>query len=230
MTDEVFRWVVTAGVAIAALSMLVQAIVMASLARAMRKLQANAEPLIDRAGPLADRVKALVEKAEPVIEKAGPLMDSARQAVEKAGPAIQKAAPLIEKIGVLNDKVGVVVERAGELVAGVTQLVDDSRPRFAEITDETLGIVKTGREQVEKVGDLLQDAAGRARTRLNQIDRSLDNTVAQVEHASESVKRAVMRPVREVNGMAAGISAVVSSLVRKKAPVDEATQDEEMFI
>jgi peptidoglycan DL-endopeptidase LytF len=230
MTDEVFRWAVTAGVALAAVAMVVQAIVLASVARAVRKLQANAEPLIERAGPLADQAKLLLQKAAPVIEKAGPLMESARQAVEKAGPAIQKAGPLIEKIGILNDKVGLVVEQAGELVVGVTHLVDDSRPRFAEISNETVAIVKTGREQAEKMGELLQDAAGRARTRLDQIDRSLDSTVAQVEQAGESVKRAVMRPVREVNGVAAGISAAVSSLVRKKAPVDEATQDEEMFI
>jgi hypothetical protein len=46
------------------------------------------------------------------------------------------------------------------------------------------------------------------------------------------MKRAVMRPVREVNGIAAGISAAVSTLVRghRKSSVDEATQDEEMFI
>jgi hypothetical protein len=41
-----------------------------------------------------------------------------------------------------------------------------------------------------------------------------------------------MRPVREVNGIAAGISAAVSTLVRgqHKSSVDSATQDEEMFI
>jgi hypothetical protein len=45
------------------------------------------------------------------------------------------------------------------------------------------------------------------------------------------MKRAVMRPVREANGLAAGISAAVSTLVRpRKSSPDAATQDEEMFI
>jgi len=46
------------------------------------------------------------------------------------------------------------------------------------------------------------------------------------------MKRAVMRPVREANGIAAGISAAVSTLVKRprKSSVDSATQDEEMFI
>jgi hypothetical protein len=39
-----------------------------------------------------------------------------------------------------------------------------------------------------------------------------------------------MRPVREVNGVAAGISAAMTALTRKKSAVDSATQDEEMFI
>jgi hypothetical protein len=60
----------------------------------------------------------------------------------------------------------------------------------------------------------------------------VESTVEQVEHVGDSVKRAVLRPVREVNGLAAGISAVVSTLVRgaRKSSVDSATQDEEMFI
>ena len=46
------------------------------------------------------------------------------------------------------------------------------------------------------------------------------------------MKRAVLRPVREVNGLAAGISAAVSTLVKgtRQSFVDAAVQDEEMFI
>jgi hypothetical protein len=41
----------------------------------------------------------------------------------------------------------------------------------------------------------------------------------------------VLRPVREANGIAAGIAAAVSTLMRgRKSSVDSATQDEEMFI
>jgi hypothetical protein len=54
----------------------------------------------------------------------------------------------------------------------------------------------------------------------------------QVEQVGDAMIRSVMRPVREVNGIAAGISAAVATLVKKprKYSVDSATQDEEMFI
>jgi hypothetical protein len=59
----------------------------------------------------------------------------------------------------------------------------------------------------------------------------VDATVHQLENVSNKVKSAVSRPVREVTGIAAGISAAVSTLVKgHKSSVDSATQDEEMFI
>jgi methyl-accepting chemotaxis protein len=108
----------------------------------------------------------------------------------------------------------------------------ETRPRIVQISDQMVGIAKSGREQVERVGELLHNASDRALSRLEQIDRTVEHTVDQVDQVGDMVKRAVMTPVREVNGIAAGISAAVSTLVNRprRPQVDEATQDEEMFI
>src|SRR5580658_7733500 len=209
MTDELFRWVVAAGVVLACLAVVVQAFVLLMVYRSIRKVQEQAKPFIDH--------------VDPVIRKVEPMMDRVGVLLEKAGPVVEKAGPALESLEAVAGK-------AGSLVTSVNRIVDDTRPKVAEISDEAVAIVKTGRDQVERVGELLQDAAGRTRQRLDQIDRSVDSTIHQVEQVGHSVKRAVMRPVREVNGVAAGISAAVSALGRKKAPVDTATQDEEMFI
>jgi methyl-accepting chemotaxis protein len=114
----------------------------------------------------------------------------------------------------------------------VHQLLVETRPRIVHIADEVVGIAKSGREQVERVGELIHDASDRALTRLEQIDRTVEQTVNQVEQVGDAVKRAVTTPMREVNGIAAGISAAVSTIVhrpRRPGP-DQATQDEEMFI
>jgi len=209
MTDELFRWVVAAGVGLACLAMVVQAFVLLMVYRSIRKIQEQAAPF--------------VESVDPVLRKVEPMMDRVGVLLEKAGPVFEKAGPALESIEAVAGK-------AGNLVTSVNRIVDDTRPRVTELSDEAVAIVKTGRDQVERVGELLQDAAGRTRQRLDQIDRSVDSTIHQVEQVGESVKRVVMRPVREVNGVAAGISAAMSALGRKKAPVDTATQDEEMFI
>ena len=204
MSEDIFRIVVTVAVALACLAFLVQAGVAVALYRVVRKMQEKISPLVEKG-------QGVAEKAGPVIEKIGPLLDQARPVVQKAGPAVDKVT---------------------EILATSGKILEETRPRIAEIAADTAATVKSGRQQVERIGELLHDATGRAQDRLEQIDRSVDSTVEQVEHAGESVKRAMMRPVREVNGIAAGVSAAVATLVgrSRKSSVDHATQDEEMFI
>ncbi|PWU07125.1 MAG: hypothetical protein C5B51_10860 [Terriglobia bacterium] len=202
MPDDIFRIVVAVAVGLACIAFLVQVGVAIGLYRAVRKIQEKAFPL--------------VEKAEIVVGKAGPVVD-------KIGPVIEKVEPVIQKVGPAVDQATAILTTAGKIL-------EDVRPRISEIATEAAAIAKTGRKEVEHLTGLVHEAGDRAKDRLEQIDHSVDATIEQVEQAGDSVKRAVMRPVREVNGIAAGISAAVASLVRRKSSVDTATQDEEMFI
>ena len=78
----------------------------------------------------------------------------------------------------------------------------------------------------------MDDTNARARVRIAQIDRALDQTVGQVEQVTETVKSAVTRPAKEVNGILNGVKAAVNTYAegRRRPSVDHATQDEEMFI
>ena len=225
MSDDVFRIVVAAAVALASLAFLVQAGVAIALYRVSRKIQ--------------DRTTAFMEKVEPTVARAGQTLDKAGPVIERIGPVIQKMGPVLDQVGPVVQKVGGVVDRvvifideANSIAANTNRIVREVKPQIAEISTETAAIVRSGREQVERLGNLLNDAGDRTRMRLEQIDHAVESTVEQVERVSGAVKQAVMRPVREVNGLAAGISAVVSTLVRggRKSSVDSATQDEEMFI
>jgi ABC-type transporter Mla subunit MlaD len=151
--------------------------------------------------------------------------------IDQAGLVIARLGPAIDKLHTFTDKAGPAVERAGEVFEAARRILEENRPRVAEISSDVAGMARTGREQVERLGELLQDAGDRARTRLDQIEGAMDSTVEHVEQAGDAVKRAILRPVREANGIAAGISAAVSTLMRgRKYSVDSATQDEEMFI
>jgi len=211
MSEDAFRVVVAAGVILAALAFIIQAGVVIALYRGSKKTQ--------------QKLVEFVGEARPVVAKVGPVLD-------KIGPVIAKVGPAIERIGPLADKVGVLVEKGSAILTNTNRVIEETRPRIAEITGETVAIARSGREQVERLGSLLHDAGERARTRLEQIDQTVENTVEQVEQVGDSLKRAVVKPVKGVNGLAAGISAAVSTLVHgsRKSSVDSATQDEEMFI
>jgi ABC-type transporter Mla subunit MlaD len=270
MPEETFRIVVAAAVLIACLAFVVQAGVVLALFRLTRKMQEKTAGFMDVAEPVLARVEPVLEQAVPVIERIGPALDAINDTAARLGPAIDRFLPVIDKTIVIVERAGVLVqsanqmvqearplvadisdetlaivrsgreqvERAGALIqsakqvtATANQILQDVRPHIAQISGETAAIVHAGREQVERVGDLLHDAGDRARARLEQINHDVESTVNQIEHVSQAVKSAVLRPVREVNGIAAGISAAVSTLVRgQKSSVDSATQDEEMFI
>src|ERR1039458_213387 len=148
-----------------------------------------------------------------------------------ASVTMAPASSASEEIGAVSEKIGLAVDSARGIMDTAGQIINDTRPRIAEVSSEVAGIARSGREQMERIGNVLHDATGRAHNRLEQIDQAVDNTVEQIGQLGDAVKRAAMRPVREVNGLAAGISAAVSSLVKgRKSSVDSATQDEEMFI
>ena len=218
MSDDIFRIAIVVGVGLASLAFLVQACVVVALFVRIGKMQAKAAPVL--------------ESAKPLLEKAAPMVEKATLLLEKAGPGVEKVGPALEKAGAAAEQLKAVADRAEKVLASANRIIDDTRPRVAAISGEIVEITRSGREQVQRLGDLLHDAGEKAQERLNQIDHSVESTIEQVEQVSGAMKRAVMRPVREVNGLAAGISAAVSTLMRgsRKSSVDTAIQDEEMFI
>jgi ABC-type transporter Mla subunit MlaD len=225
MTDQVFRIIIAVAVGLACIMAIVQAFVIIGVYNSVRKLER-------RLAPLADRFEPVIENINGITARIGPLVDDASPTLEKVGPMVDKITLAFDKVGPLVEKVGIAVDQAGKILANANRIVEDTRPRISEVSTEVAAISHSGREQVERLGELLQDAGERARTRLEQIDHSVENTVEQVEQVGDAMIRSVMRPVREVNGIAAGISAAVATLVKKprKYSVDSATQDEEMFI
>jgi ABC-type transporter Mla subunit MlaD len=176
MSEDVFRWVVSVGVAVACAAFVFHALILAAVYRAGREAQ-------------------------------------------KAGKDIQ-------------GKIGPIIDRCQIIVETTSRILDENRPRVAEITTQAEVIAKAVRHQTERIGELIDDANTRAHARIAQIDHAVDQTIGQVEQVSETVKSAVLRPAKEVNGILNGVKAAVNTYAegRRRPSVDHATQDEEMFI
>jgi methyl-accepting chemotaxis protein len=132
----------------------------------------------------------------------------------------------------LADRAEPILTRVEPILDNARGILEESRPRIAEMTGDAVVVTKTAREQAEQWRVVLDDAAARARVRIEQIDEKVDETVQQVEQVGEAMKTAVTRPMREVNAILAGIKAAVATYVQggRRPSVDHATQDEEMFI
>lgn len=131
-----------------------------------------------------------------------------------------------------QQKVMPLAERAEPILENARQLVIENRPRINEISIDAVEIARMARSQVAQIGEILDETTVRAKVRIEQIDRKVEETVVQVENVGGAVKGAVLKPVREANAIMAGVKAAVVTYAQggRRPSVDNVTQDEEMFI
>jgi len=124
-------------------------------------------------------------------------------------------------------KVEAMVEKTTALVPKTERVLESTLARL----DESREILASAKAQLGKVEVLVDDATTRARAQMDRVEMVLDDTLDKVQYAVNAVSRGVARPIREIQGVAAGLQAAFTCLLRSARPsVDRATSDEEMFI
>jgi uncharacterized protein YneF (UPF0154 family) len=132
--------------------------------------------------------------------------------------------PLVPNVESLVEKTSATVEQSGRQITEITT-------RANKILESSKDILDSTKRQVAIVEDLLGDAAVRARVQMDRAELVLDDTLSRAHETIAVFHDGVMRPLREISGLAAGIRAALAALGRGNRPTpDRATSDEEMFI
>lgn len=130
-----------------------------------------------------------------------------------------------------QDKLSQVLDATMPVVATLHRFIDESTPKVSQMLADSAAMVKTTREQVDRLGDVVKDASDRARVQIARLDGTLDQTIEQVEQVSAALRTAMVRPAKQMDGIMHGIRAAISVVAHgRRESVDHATQDEEMFI
>jgi len=109
--------------------------------------------------------------------------------------------------------------------------VEQSRKQIVEITTVANEILTSTKEQLGMVQEVVTDATARAKVQLERVELVLDDTLGRAHETVATVHDGIMRPLREINGIAAGVKTALAYLARGNRPsVDQVTSDEEMFI
>jgi hypothetical protein len=138
---------------------------------------------------------------------------------------------LQEKINPLVPKVESLVETVNSTVKQSGQQITDITIRANAIMESSQDILDSTKRQLAIVEEVVGDAAVRAKVQMERVELVLDDTLSRAHETIAVVHDGVMRPLREVNGIAAGVRAALGALARGNRPtVDRATSDEEMFI
>jgi ABC-type transporter Mla subunit MlaD len=131
----------------------------------------------------------------------------------------------------LQEAINPLLPKVESLVAKANSTVEQSGKQITEITTRANDILDSTKRQLAIVEEVVGDAAGRAKVQMERVELVLDDTLSRAHETVAVVHDGIMRPLREVNGLAAGIRAAMGALARGNRPtVDRATSDEEMFI
>lgn len=130
----------------------------------------------------------------------------------------------------LQENVQRLLPKIESLIDISRQTVEDSRKQILEITSKTSGILETARKQLERVDGVIEDATARAHIQLERAEMVLDDAMERAHDTVALVHTGIMKPLREIQGVAAGLRTVLQFLLRGRPNPTQATSDEEMFI
>ena len=132
----------------------------------------------------------------------------------------------------MEQKANRLLPKIEALVDTSTIAIDEGRKQVAEISSRTTAILDITKVQLARVDDLLADVSDRARVQLDRAELVLDDTMNRAQETVALVHGGIMKPLRQIQGIAAGLQAALNFLLRGRNGTNPGSVhvDEEMFI
>jgi len=130
----------------------------------------------------------------------------------------------------VRDRVVTMLPKVEALLDTSRAAMDEGRAGIAEIREKSNLLLDTGQKQMHSLQAILGDAQDRSRRQFEHMELLVNDTLNRVEETVALVHKGVLKPIRGINGLAAGISAAIQFMVRGRSNPNRVTVDEEMFI
>jgi hypothetical protein len=135
-----------------------------------------------------------------------------------------------ESVKDLVPKAEALLPKAHALLETSQQTIQESRKQIADITAKTSEILAATHTQVRRIDSLLEDATVRARVHMDRADMVIDDALDRAHSTVAMVHGGVVKPLMQIQGVAAGLRTAIQFLSRGRRNPAEAHADEEMFI
>jgi hypothetical protein len=128
----------------------------------------------------------------------------------------------------LSDQVERFMKDTREMMVPVTSIAENLRTASANIVE--IGL--SARDQFRRVEAMVTDTGEALHMQLERFDRVSQNIIDRINETAEIVQDSVVRPAREVAAVAKGLTRGFGAFFfgRGRSTVDQARQDEELFI
>jgi len=154
---------------------------------------------------------ALQAKVEPLIAKAGPVIDQVQGT-----------------IGTVKESVEKISFQAKDAFDRVTV---ETRAVAAAVSASSQEISRLAQHQAEQISQTLDYTSTTIQRQVNELDGLLVRTQDRFEDTTREVQLTVLQPMRELSAMLVGLRRILETLFgRHRKPIDQAYQDEELFI
>ncbi len=131
----------------------------------------------------------------------------------------------------LEEKVIPLLPKVEGLIETARSTVEHGKKQMVDITGKANSILDSTKLQLAKVDEVVTDATSRAKVQMERVEMVLDDTMSRAHETVATVHNGIMRPLREINGIAVGVKTALNHMTRGGRPsVAQVTSDEEMFI
>ena len=129
---------------------------------------------------------------------------------------------------VFEQKVFPMLPKLDALLDSSRSAVDEGRKQMAEITTKAQEILDSTKKQLVRVDEVLEDATTRAKVQMDRVEMVVDDTVQRAHQTVTMVHGGIIKPIKELQGLSAGLKAALGTLLHgRNGPIHA---DEEMFI
>ena len=124
-------------------------------------------------------------------------------------------------------------QQATPVLTTAAAILDDAKPKIAEITTNLAETTASVRTHVTQVGQATTEMVERARMQAARLDEFVSSAAQKVEATSELLQHKVFSPMKRVRAIVSALN-VGMSFFKSNRPhhrtSSESVQDEEMFI
>lgn len=131
----------------------------------------------------------------------------------------------------LQQDISPLIPEAKETLALAQKAMTETTRDVKEITTQARAVMEAIDTQLGHLDVARQELSTHLKIQGERVELVVEDVLARVQDIVSTVHGSVLRPVREVSGVVAGVKAAVQTFLLGRRPtVDRATHDEEMFI
>ena len=131
----------------------------------------------------------------------------------------------------MQQRTTVFMDRWEPVADASLKTMEQVRKESGELFKQAQEAVATAKGQIEKADVTLDEITNGAKVQIERVERTIDSVTQRVDDTVAEVQKTIVVPLRQIRAFAAGLGAVGDALMgRRRASVDRATLDEEMFI